>query len=170
MARLARNEKFMTTQPLIDINLLREWLTEAGRIALTQSTERAVDIKPDLTPVTQIDRQIEAFLLEQITRYYPNHSMLAEEGSSRSGSDFTWVIDPIDGTRAFASGLPVWGISVGVFHQGEPYAGVFYMPATGEMYWGTNTQAFCNDRELLPQATIDMDSPPAFMAVPSNTH
>jgi fructose-1,6-bisphosphatase/inositol monophosphatase family enzyme len=170
MARLAGNEKFMTTQPLIDINLLRKWLTEAGGIALNQPTERAVDIKPDLTPVTQIDRQIEAFLLEQITRHYPTHSVLAEEGSSRSGSDFTWIIDPIDGTRAFASGLPIWGISVGVFLQGDPYAGVFYMPATQEMCWGTRRQAFLNERELIPQDTVDMDSPLSFFAVPSNAH
>jgi myo-inositol-1(or 4)-monophosphatase len=170
ITRLARNEKPMTDQPLIDINLLREWLTEAGRIALTQSVECAVDIKPDLTPVTQIDRQIEAFLLEKIVRYYPDHGVLAEEGSFRSGSDFAWIIDPIDGTRAFASGLPVWGISVGVFHQGEPYAGVFYMPATREMYWGNKTQAFYNERVLVPRDTVDMDSPLAFIAVPSNTH
>ena len=96
--------------------------------------------------------------------------MLAEEGSSRPGSDFTWIIDPIDGTRAFASGLPVWGISVGVFYQGYPYAGVFYMPATREMHWGNNTQAFCNDRELFPKYALDIDSPLAFIAVPSNAH
>lgn len=160
----------MTTQSMIDINLIREWLVEAGRIALTQPAERIVDIKSDSTPVTQIDRQIEAFLFDRITRHYPSHGILAEEGSSRPGSDFTWIIDPIDGTRAFASGLPIWGISVGVFHQGNPYAGVFYMPATGEMYWGTETQAFCNDRELIPQDNVDMDSPLAFIAVPSNAH
>lgn len=160
----------MTIHSLIDINLLREWLNEAGRIALEQSANRAIEIKSDFTPVTQIDKQIESFFLEKITKHYPNHGVLAEEGSFRPGSDFTWIIDPIDGTRAFASRLPVWGISVGVFHQEKSYTGVFYMPATREMYWGTNTQAFCNDRELLPQDTIDIDSPLAFMAVPSNAH
>lgn len=170
MARLARNEKIMATQPLIDINLIHEWLREAGQIALTQSAECVVDIKSDLTPVTQIDRQIEAFLLEKINRHYPGHGVLAEEGSSHPGNDFTWVIDAIDGTRAFASGLPVWGISVGVFHQGEPYTGAFYMPATREMYWGTNSQAFYNECELIPKHTVDMDSPLSFIAVPSNSH
>jgi len=160
----------MTTQSLIDINLLRDWLTEAGRIALTQFDERVVDIKSDSTPVTQIDRQVESFLLEKITRYYPGHGVLAEEGSSQPGNNFIWVIDPIDGTRAFASGLPVWGISVGVFYRGEPYAGAFYMPATREIYWGTKTRAFHNEHELIPQDIVDMDSPLAFIAVPSNAH
>jgi len=159
-----------TPKSLIDINLIREWLNEAGRIALTQFDERVVDIKSDSTPVTQIDRRVETFLLEKITRYYPGHGVLAEEGSSQPGNNFIWVIDPIDGTRAFASGLPVWGISVGVFHRGEPYAGVFYMPATRETYWGTEAHAFHNEHELIPQDIVDMDSPLAFIAVPSNAH
>lgn len=116
----------MTTQPLIDINSIREWLTEAGRIALTQFNVRVVDIKSDSIPVTQIDKQIEATNYKTLPK---SRSVLAEEGSSRPGNDFTWIIDPIDGTRAFASGLPGWGISVRVFH-----AGVFYIPATKEMY------------------------------------
>lgn len=160
----------MPAQPLIDIHLIRDWLSEAGRIALSQWTDRIVDIKADLTPVTQIDTQIESFLLERIARTYPGHGVLAEEGSFRPGNDFTWIIDPIDGTRAFASGLPVWGISMGVFHQGDPYVGAFYMPVTGDMYWGTRDEAFCNGRMLVPKPTVDLYSPLAFMVVPSSAH
>ncbi|MGH7273785.1 MAG: inositol monophosphatase family protein [Nitrospiria bacterium] len=158
------------TKPVVDVKLIRDWLKEAGQIALSQWADRIVDIKADLTPVTQIDRQVEDFLLEQIERTYPGHGILAEEGSIRSGKDFTWIIDPIDGTRAFASGLPVWGISVGVFHQGEPYAGAFYMPATGEMYWGSQEEAYCNERKLVPWVRVDLNSSLAFIAVPSNAH
>lgn len=160
----------MPARLLIDIHLVRNWLIEAGRIALSRSADRRVAIKPDLTPVTQIDHQIEAFLLERISRYYPGHGILAEEGSSRAGSEFTWIIDPIDGTRAFASGLPIWGISVGVFHREEPYAGVFYMPVTGEMYWSSQEQAYCNEQVLVPPTTVDLHSSLAFIAVPSNAH
>ncbi len=154
----------------INSNLMQQWVIEAGKIALSQTADRSVDLKADHTPVTEIDRQVEAFLLAQIERHYPGHGVLAEEGSSRPGSDFTWVIDPIDGTRAFASGLPIWGIAMGVFHLGEPYAGVFYMPVTGDLFWGTREQAFHNDRPLVPQERVDLYSPLAFITVPSNFH
>jgi myo-inositol-1(or 4)-monophosphatase len=160
----------MPFQTMIDIHLMQRWVTEAGRIALSKTANRSVDLKSDHTPVTEIDRQVESFLLEQIDHHYPGHGVLAEEGSSRPGSDFTWVIDPIDGTRAFASGLPIWGIAIGVFHLGEPYAGVFYMPVTGDLFWGTREQAFHNDRPLVPQEIVDLYSPLAFIAVPSNFH
>ena len=160
----------MSTQLLIDTNRIQEWLREASKIALSQAADRKVDLKADLTPVTLIDKQIEEFLLERITRYYPGHGILAEEGSFRSGSDFTWIIDPIDGTRAFASGLPLWGISVGIFQRDEPYAGVFYIPMTEEMYWGTREHAFYNKQRLVPSSTVDLKSPLAFIAVPSSTH
>jgi myo-inositol-1(or 4)-monophosphatase len=160
----------MSTAPSIDFNLIRQWVTDAGRIALSQTADRSVALKSDHTPVTEIDRQVEAFLLEQIDRHYPGHAVLAEEGSSRPGSDFMWIIDPIDGTRAFASGLPIWGISVGIFHLGEPYAGVFYMPVTGDLFWGTVEQAFHNDRPLMPQETVDLNSSLAYITVPSSFH
>jgi myo-inositol-1(or 4)-monophosphatase len=161
---------WMSTEFFIDFNLIRQWVTEAGRIALSQTADRSVDLKFDHTPVTEIDRQVESFLLDQIDHHYPGHSVLAEEGSSRPGSDFTWIIDPIDGTRAFAAGLPIWGIAMGLFHLGEPYAGMFYMPVTGDLFWGTREQAFHNDRPLIPRETVDLYSPLAFITVPSNFH
>lgn len=160
----------MSPQPLIDIRLIRQWVTDAGKIAISQSADRSFDLKEDLTPVTEIDRQVETFLLEQIDRHYPGHGVLGEEGTSRTGSDFTWIIDPIDGTRAYASGLPVWGISIGVFHQGEPYAGIFYMPVTGDVFWGTREEAYHNDHRLIPRPAADLRSPLAFMLVPSSAH
>jgi myo-inositol-1(or 4)-monophosphatase len=160
----------MYTESFVDIDRVRQWVTDAGRIAISRSADRSVVLKSDLTPVTEIDRQVEAFLLDQIDRQYPGHGVLAEEGSSRPGSDFTWIIDPIDGTRAFASGLPIWGIAMGVFHLGEPYAGVFYMPVTGDLFWGSREQAFHNDRPLIPQEKVDLRSPLAFIAVPSSFH
>lgn len=160
----------MSAQPVIDIDLIREWVTEAGRLALSRSLDLTVDLKEDMTPVTEIDRQVEAFLLEKIDRHYPGHAVLGEEGTSRTGSDFAWILDPIDGTRAYASGLPIWGISVGVFHQEEPYAGVFHMPVTGDTFWGTRQEAYHNDRRLLPRRAVDVRSPLAFILVPSNAH
>lgn len=162
--------KVIPAMASVDVNLIRNWILEAGRIALSYTANRSVDIKNDFTPVTQLDRYIEDFLVEKIAENYPGHGVLAEEGSSRLGSDFLWIIDPIDGTRAFASGLPVWGISVGVFHQGMPYAGVFYLPVTGEMYWADGEQAFYNGHQLVPRSKVELQSPLSFIAVPSNAH
>jgi len=160
----------MFAKSLIKIDLLRSWIMDAGKIALSQAAYRQVEFKADLTPVTQIDHQVETFLAERILKHYPGHGILAEEGSSQPGSEFTWIIDPIDGTRAFSSGLPVWGISVGVFHQGKPHCGVFYMPATKETYWASEGEAYLNKRPLLPVSAVDLHAPLAFIAVPSNAH
>ena len=79
------------------------------------------------------------------------------------------MIDPLDGTRAYASGLPIWGVSVGVLRNGKPLAGGFYMPAVDELYWGDETGAFLDGRPLPPPA-VSLDDPLAFLAVPSNSH
>ncbi len=127
--------------------------------------------KQDGTLVTDVDRQIEGYLYKQISQYYPEHQILAEEGTRlRNNSEYLWTIDPIDGTRAYASGLPIWGISLGILRREEPHAGLFFMPTTGELYTGIGEKAFFNDRLLLPPDTVDIQNPLAFLAVPSNAH
>lgn len=161
----------------IDLNFLRYCLEKAGAQALEAHgplsivmTER-VTMKADHSPVTAIDREVEEWLAKQVAARYPNHRILSEEsGLMLSGETFTWVIDPIDGTRAFASGLPIWGVSIGILHDQEPYAGGLYLPMTDEMYWGTTSQAFYNEQQLAPIREIDLDSPLAFLAVPSDFH
>ena len=161
----------------IDLAFLRACLKEAGALALAQhgplTSVRAgrVAVKADRSPVTEVDRQVEDWLVRQVTARYPHHRILSEEGGQvASGETYTWVIDPIDGTRAYASGLPVWGVSIGVLRDEEPYVGGLYLPVTGEMYWGTTAQAYYNDQRLTPPARIDPDSPLAFLAVPSDFH
>jgi fructose-1,6-bisphosphatase/inositol monophosphatase family enzyme len=170
-AKLTIPEMPGTFDGSIDLRLVREWVTEAGRIALSQRESLNAQTKSDNTLVTSVDRQIENFLVKRISHYYPGHNLLAEEGSYFSHkSEFLWAIDPIDGTRAFASGLPIWGISVGILYQDRPLAGVFYMPVTGEMYWGTEEAGFYCDRPIVPRETTDIRDPLAFIAVPSNAH
>ena len=155
----------------IDLRLVRGWIAEAGRIALSHCHQVDVRFKSDGTPTTTADRKVEAFLLDRISGRYPHHQIIAEEGGVHAGNqEFVWVIDPIDGTRVFASGLPIWGISIGVLWCGEPYAGAFFMPALGEMYWGSSEGAFCNGRPMLRHSSMNFDNPLAFMAVPSNAH
>jgi myo-inositol-1(or 4)-monophosphatase len=161
----------MVSLPVIDLALVEGWLREAGEIALSRRKKLEISIKTDNTLVTDADQQIEKFLVENIIKSYPGHQVRAEEGGIRGGnSEFLWAIDPIDGTRAFVSGLPIWGISIGILHHGEPYAGALYMPATREIYSGSPNGAFYNEESLHPCTEIDIQSPLAFMAVPSNAH
>lgn len=156
----------------IDMQFLRDCLIGAGDLALGQRGQMKAEIKPDDTPVTAADHQVEDFLLERIGARYPTHQILSEESglSGQADSPYAWVIDPIDGTRSFASGLPIWGVSIGILRGGEAYAGGFYLPVTGEMYWGTRDRAFYNDQPMPRLASVDMDSIMVFLAVPSNVH
>lgn len=154
----------------------------------------AARAKADHTPVTEVDQAVEAFLIERIRAKYPGHTIVSEESGLQGEEDLTpapqgsakavraqrrgekrensiaWVLDPIDGTRAFASGLPVWGISAGVLRDGQPHAGGFYLPMTGELYWGTCSEAWHNDHRLPQLPPGGADPLLSFLAVPSNFH
>lgn len=159
--------------PEIDLAFLRNLLREAGALALNQRGQMIAEVKPDLSPVTAVDHQMETFLMDRILTRHPDHLILSEESGTHAISDraeFAWVIDPIDGTRAFATGLPVWGISAGILRQGQPYAGGFYLPVSDELYWGTITEAWCNQRRLPRLGAVDPHSSLNFVAVPSNFH
>ena len=160
------------SQNEIDLDFLRACLRDAGALALGQRGLMKAEIKPDHSPVTATDRQVEDFLIARISARYPGHAILSEESGRRgpAGSPFVWVIDPIDGTRSFAGGLPVWGVSIGILRDGAPYAGGFYLPVTRELYWGTPRQAFYNDQPLPRLASVDPSNIMTFLAVQSDAH
>lgn len=91
------------------------------------------ETKADGTPVTLADREAERILRETILRTFPDHAVLGEEdGESAGAAPYRWVLDPIDGTKSFVRGVPLWGTLVAVERDGEPVAGVCAMPALGE--------------------------------------
>jgi myo-inositol-1(or 4)-monophosphatase len=155
----------------IDLAFLYACLVEAGKLAFTRRGQMSAMIKADKTPVTEVDHQVENYLIEKISARYPDHTILSEEtGLHANEETYAWVIDPIDGTRSFASGLPIWGVSIGILKGGQPIVGGLYLPVTGEMYWGTPCQAFYNDQPLPRIETIDLRSPLIFLGVPSSFH
>ena len=80
--------------------------------------------KDHFDPVTAADREAEAAMRRMIETTYPGHGIIGEEyGDDRPDSEYVWVLDPIDGTRAFVTGLPTWGTLIGLLHQGEPVFG-----------------------------------------------
>jgi histidinol phosphatase-like enzyme (inositol monophosphatase family) len=87
-------------------------------------------------PVTEGDRAAEAAIRALIEQSFPEHGILGEEyGNVGLDRDYVWVIDPIDGTRAFISGVPVWGTLIGLYHKGRAVMGLIDQPFTGERYF-----------------------------------
>ena len=89
--------------------------------------------KNQLDPVTSADKSTQEYLVGEITRLFPSHGILGEEGSAETdpsgpAPDFLWVLDPLDGTTNFLNGLPVYASSIGVLHRGRPVAGALYIP------------------------------------------
>ncbi len=86
-------------------------------------------------PVTEADRRVEAFIRHRLARSYPNHRIIGEEhGVSGAGTTY-WIIDPIDGTRSFISGMPTWGILLGLVVDGRAVVGIMHQPYTGETWF-----------------------------------
>jgi len=88
-------------------------------------------------PVTQADREAEAALRKLIGERYPDHGVIGEEyGADRPDAEHAWVLDPIDGTRAFISGLPLWTTLIGLRQAGKPVVGAISQPYVGELFLG----------------------------------
>jgi inositol-phosphate phosphatase / L-galactose 1-phosphate phosphatase / histidinol-phosphatase len=99
----------------------------------------AVEAKPDLSPVTVADREAEAAMRAAIGRAFPEHGIIGEEyGRERPDAEFVWVLDPIDGTKSFVTGKPLFGTLIALTWQGRPVVGVIDMPALGECWWGAD--------------------------------
>ncbi len=110
----------------------------AGEIARRHfRTRLAVDTKPDHTPVTIADRDAEAAMRELIAREAPGHGVFGEEhGSTRTDAEFVWALDPIDGTKAFITGLPTFGVLIALTRAGSPVLGVIDQPVSRERWIG----------------------------------
>jgi len=108
---------------------------EAGRLTLDyfQQGNFEVERKSDASPVTIADLSAEQLLRERIPAAFPQDGVLGEEfGRLPGSSGFTWILDPIDGTKSFISGVPLYGTLVGIEHEGRALAGFVFMPALNE--------------------------------------
>lgn len=94
-------------------------------------------------PVTAADRAAEQVIREEVAANWPDHDVVGEEfGGKTTGAEYCWLIDPIDGTRPFILGLPVWGTLIGLLRHGEPYLGLMDQPFTAERFWAGPEGAF----------------------------
>ncbi len=99
----------------------------------------SVEIKPDGSPVTEVDKESERVVRELITQTYPDHGIAGEEYPSvRDDSEFMWVLDPIDGTKSFLAGIPMFGILNALVHQGRFILGVVDQPILRDRWIGAD--------------------------------
>jgi myo-inositol-1(or 4)-monophosphatase len=103
--------------------------------------------KSGFDPVTEADRGIESMLRARIEAAYPTHGIAGEELGSKPGAgDFTWYIDPIDGTRSYMSGMPAWGIMLGLKHRDDCVLGTVHQPFLDETFVGAGGRAHLEAR------------------------
>lgn len=110
----------------------------------------SIDQKSDESPVTIADRETEDFLRRELLKRFPDHGIFGEEfGRETGNSDYEWIIDPIDGTRSFISGNPLYGMLLGLLKDEKPQFGIVRMPELDEVYSGDGKTAFKDANEPL---------------------
>lgn len=158
----------------IDLQEIRDIAVEAaiqaGRITLEyfQTPTFSVELKENRSPVTIADRRAEERITSIIRHHFPTHSIIGEEqGASPGSAPVTWIIDPIDGTKSFMRGVPLYGVLIGVEIEGEVQVGVVNLPALGELHYAVRgAGAFWNGRrsrvssvDALSEAALTFTSP-----------
>jgi histidinol phosphatase-like enzyme (inositol monophosphatase family) len=139
---------------------LAERLADAARPIANRyfRTAVTVDDKTDASPVTIADREAEAAMRALLTEHVPQHGVFGEEhGAVRTDADYVWVLDPIDGTKAFITGLPIFGTLIALLHRGKPVLGVIDQPILGERWLGVaGERSTFNGRPIQVRACPDL--------------
>ena len=113
------------------------------------SSTNNIIFKSDRTPVTEVDKKINHYLIEKVNEKYPDHSVIGEEEVSSNTSDYVWVCDPVDGTGMFTNSVPVCVFSLALVVDGEVQVGVVYDPFLDKMYTAIKGKgAYCNGEKL----------------------
>lgn len=139
------------------LNLAVELAEAAGRNTLAyfglKKRDPRVEYKADDSPVTEADRTTELLMREQIRKHFPEHGIVGEEFDSVEGKPGapTWILDPIDGTRAFVAGVPLYTVLVAVVEGNTPRIGVIHNPVTRETVWAeTGEGCYLNGTRVHP--------------------
>jgi histidinol-phosphatase len=115
----------------------------------------AVETKPDLTPVTEADRAVEAELRRILAEERPDDAILGEEGGAAGTGARRWILDPIDGTRNYARGIPVWATLIALEGDGAVQVGVVSAPALERRWWAARGNGAYANGERLHVSSID---------------
>src|SRR5689334_13234412 len=144
-------------QPYLDFALEAAW--QAGRITLGYfQTGIPIEHKADNSPVTIADRTAERKLRDMIHQYWPEHGVIGEEfGESAGTGAYTWIVDPIDGTKSFVRGVPLYGVLIALTYEHQPILGVAHFPALNEtVYAASELGCFWDGRRVHVSSVNDL--------------
>src|SRR5690348_2937309 len=147
-----------------EIEVAKELAQEAGALALDyQRRGVTAECKADESPVTAADKACEKLIVERLTREFPDGGVLGEEGANRPcRNGRKWIIDPIDGTRDYVRGIPLWAVLIGIEQDGKVIAGAAHSPrqglvlsaARGQGAWANNERIRVSDRKEPSDAVL----------------
>lgn len=124
------------------LDFIIEIAAEVGKIQLSyfRGNDLSIETKSSAHDiVTRVDKESEAYIVQEITKRYPDHKILGEEGGFRGNdsSDYIWVVDPLDGTTNYSQGIPIFAISIALRYKDETIAGVVFAPYLDELFVAT---------------------------------
>jgi histidinol-phosphatase len=127
----------LTPARVADLELALSLADIADRLSLQhfRATDLVIETKPDLTPVTEADRGVERALRDQLAQHRPDDSILGEEYGVQGESRRRWILDPIDGTKNYVRGVPVWACLIALVEDGDITVGVVSAPALSRRWW-----------------------------------
>ena len=129
-------------------------LCDLASVETLSRFRKSVDITNKLSdgfdPVTEADKAAENAIRKAILERFSDHGILGEEfGTTNPDAEYQWIIDPIDGTKAYIAGLPSWGTLIGLYKAGQPYAGIMNQPFTGERYICDGEKSFLSHNDKI---------------------
>lgn len=139
---------------------INQLLTQSGEIVNSYFFNRdySIELKSDESPVTKADREAEECIRTLIQKEFPDHGIIGEEfGNENPDSEYTWVIDPIDGTKAFITGCPLFTTLIGLLHNGKPMLGAIHQPIANLRCIGNNTSTTLNNRPVSCRETARVE-------------
>lgn len=141
--------------PSSDLAFALELASLADSLSLPRfrALDLRVETKPDLTPVTDVDRAVERALRDRIASSRPGEGVLGEEEGD-DGTAVRWVIDPIDATKNFVRGVPVWATLIALEREGEVACGVVSAPALGHRWWAARGQGAFRDGDRIHVSAV----------------
>jgi inositol-phosphate phosphatase/L-galactose 1-phosphate phosphatase/histidinol-phosphatase len=151
----------MTGSVPAELVALAQRLADAARPIAARyfRTGLIVDDKSDSSPVTIADREAETAMRALLGEHVPDHGVFGEEhGAVRTDAEYVWVLDPIDGTKAYITGLPIFGTLIALLHRGQPVLGVIDQPILGERWLGVDGErSTLNGKPIQVRACASLD-------------
>src|SRR3954470_17138786 len=166
---------FVGNSSSVDLTPYRTFMTElAGKSGnfirpFFGNPDLAVETKADQSPVTRADRGAEELMRALIAKKFPAHGIIGEElGNDRADAEWVWVLDPIDGTKSFITGVPLWGTLIALLHQGQPVLGAIHQPVLRQLVVGDNATTTFNGNPVRTRACTRIEEATLLYSDPLN--